>query len=387
MAGANVPKLRFPEFSGEWEVSTLEDVAKVDRGKFSIRPRNDPRYFGGDMPFVQTGDIAKANLYLEEFSQTLNSDGIKVSRVFPKNTILMTIAANIGDVAISKFSVACPDSLVGIYTNQKANTYFVYYALGNSKEELLSKATTNAQANINLQILNPLKINLPTLPEQTKIAEFLGVVDEKIKVLRQKHGLLKDYKRGVMQKIFTQQIRFKKDDGTTFPDWEEKKLGDLLDYEQPTSYIVESTEYSDTFETPVLTAGKSFILGYTNEKFGVYKNTLPVIIFDDFTTSSQFVDFQFKVKSSAMKILKLRSQVDSIKLIFEVLKTIDYDASDHKRHWISVFQDIEIPYPHPDEQQKIADFLSSIDNKIDATQSQIDQMTQFKKGLLQQMFV
>ena len=100
----------------------------------------------------------------------------------------------------------------------------------------------------------------------------------------------------MMQKIFNQEIRFKDDNGEDFGDWEEKSLGECLDYEQPTNYIVESTEYNNDYKTPVLTAGKTFILGYTNEENGVFQtDNLPVIIFDDFTTATQFVDFPFKV--------------------------------------------------------------------------------------------
>src|SRR5690606_8395179 len=88
------PLLRFTEFTDDWEETTLENLAEVERGKFSVRPRNDPRYFGGEMPFVQTGDVAGSDMYLKGYSQTLNADGIKVSKVFPADTILITIAAN-----------------------------------------------------------------------------------------------------------------------------------------------------------------------------------------------------------------------------------------------------------------------------------------------------
>jgi type I restriction enzyme S subunit len=131
------------------------------------------------------------------------------------------------------------------------------------------------------------------------------------------------------------------------------QLGDILDYEQPTKYIVKSTNYKDEYKTPVLTAGQTFILGYTDEKEGVYpKEKLPVIIFDDFTTATKFVDFPFKVKSSAMKILSVndKSKAD-IKFIFLAMQDIKFDASRHKRYWIAEYSKRKIPLP-PLEVQK-----------------------------------
>jgi type I restriction enzyme S subunit len=187
-----------------------------------------------------------------------------------------------------------------------------------------------------------------------------------------------------MQAVFSQRIRFKDKNGKNYPDWEEKKLGELLNYEQPTKYIVRSTEYSNDFDTPVLTAGKSFILGYTNEIDNTFQE-LPVIIFDDFTTASQFVDFPFKVKSSAMKILKAKEK-ENIRFIFEAMQKIKYEVGGHGRHWISVFANMKIKIPSPEEQEKIAEFLTTLDDKINLINNQLEQTKLFKKSLLQRMF-
>jgi type I restriction enzyme, S subunit len=142
--------------------------------------------------------------------------------------------------------------------------------------------------------------------------------------------------------------------------WEKVKLGDVLSYEQPAKYIVVDENYSEKFSTPVLTAGKSFILGYTNETEGVY-NKLPAIIFDDFTTESKFVDFEFKVKSSAMKILTCNQEIADIKFLFYLLKTINFDAEQHKRYWISTFASFEIDFPPLATQKRIAEILDAAD--------------------------
>ena len=147
--------------------------------------------------------------------------------------------------------------------------------------------------------------------------------------------------------------------------WEVKKFEDLLDYIQPTKYIVDSTEYSDEYKTPVLTAGKSFVIGYTNEKQGIF-NQLPVIIFDDFTTANKFVKFPFKVKSSAMKILKPKDSSVNIEFVFYYMQTVRITFDTHKRYWISTYSKLPVPIPPKDEQQaivaKIEELFSELEN-------------------------
>ncbi|PAF55054.1 hypothetical protein CJF60_03555 [Mycoplasmopsis agassizii] len=139
------------------------------------------------------------------------------------------------------------------------------------------------------------------------------------------------------------------------------KLDDLIDYIQPTKFIVKSDEYKNQYETPVLTAGKTFVLGYTNEKEGIYNASKenPVIIFDDFTTSMHWVDFDFKIKSSAMKILVSKNNKNNFRYIYYAMKVIDYEISksDHQRHWISKYSQIEIPVPSLEEQNRIVNIL------------------------------
>jgi type I restriction enzyme S subunit len=142
--------------------------------------------------------------------------------------------------------------------------------------------------------------------------------------------------------------------------WEMVKLGDVLDYEQPTNYIVKSDLYDNKFKTPVLTAGKSFILGYTDETDGIFSK-LPVIIFDDFTTVSKYVDFPFKVKSSAMKILKAKEGVADNRFMFYLLQTLNLDCEQHKRYWISKFAPFQIPLPPLPIQKRIAEILDAAD--------------------------
>ncbi|KAF6605964.1 MULTISPECIES: restriction endonuclease subunit S [Lactococcus] len=171
-------------------------------------------------------------------------------------------------------------------------------------------------------------------------------------------------------------------------DWEEYKLGDLLKYEQPTKYIVKSTAYDDDFETPVLTAGQSFVLGYTNETDGIKyaSSEAPVIIFDDFTTGSHYVDFPFKVKSSAMKLLRLKTDNEDFSFIYNTLKNINYVPQSHERHWISKFSEFKVSVPTIDEQVKIGTFFKNLDALITLQQHKLDLLKEQKKGYLQKMF-
>ncbi|MGU5502258.1 restriction endonuclease subunit S [Streptococcus anginosus] len=172
------------------------------------------------------------------------------------------------------------------------------------------------------------------------------------------------------------------------PAWEQRKLGEILGYEQPTKYIVNSTDYSDDYEIPVLTAGQSFILGYTNEKDGIKDATSasPVIIFDDFTTSSHFVDFPFKVKSSAMKLLYKTSTEDNFYFLYHILKQVKYNPENHERHWISKFSLFDVLIPDTAEQTAIGDFFSTLDRSIALHQRELENLKNRKKSLLQKMF-
>jgi hypothetical protein len=150
------------------------------------------------------------------------------------------------------------------------------------------------------------------------------------------------------------------------------KLVDVLDYEQPTKYIVESENYDDSFKTPVLTAGKTFILGYTNETKGIFIDELPVIIFDDFTTATKFVDFPFKVKSSAMKILKAKKELAEIKYLYYMMQQIEFNASEHKRFWISQYSQLEIPLPPLEIQQQIVAEIEGYQKIIDGAKQVVN---------------
>jgi len=172
-------------------------------------------------------------------------------------------------------------------------------------------------------------------------------------------------------------------------DWIECCFEDLLDYEQPTKYIVESTKYSDSYDTPVLTAGKTFIKGYTNETNGIFDN-LPTIIFDDFTTATQFVNFKFKVKSSAMKILVPTSKLVNMPFAYYAMQVNQVRNDTHKRYWISVFAKKKFLLPSLLEQKaivkKIEELFSSLDSGITDLKKAQDQLKIYRQAVLKKAF-
>ena len=190
-----------------WAVSTLGNSARLERGRFMHRPRNEPRFFGGPVPFVQTGDVVKSGGRIREFTQTLNEDGVAISRVFPAGTILITIAANIGFTGILQFDSACPDSLVAIAPNSELNAEFLEFYLQTQQEEIDRLAPKGTQKNINIQFLRPWPVLVPSDDEQREIVAILDAIDRKIDLHRRKRAVLEELFKALLHKLMTGEVR------------------------------------------------------------------------------------------------------------------------------------------------------------------------------------
>lgn len=233
--------------------------------------------------------------------------------------------------------------------------------------------------------------------EQTAIATALSDTDALLSSLQTLIAKKKAIKLSAMQNLLSGKIRLpefaQRTDGSLKTtrqtelgcvpeDWEVVELGEVLSYEQPGKYIIHNDDLK-VGDIPVLTAGKTFFLGYTIEDFNCYEN-YPVIIFDDFTTDSKLVNFRFKVKSSAMKMLKPKKNDMPIELIFMLLQNINFIVGDHKRHWISEFQHLKIAIPKsPTEQTAIAQLLSDMDAEIEALEGRLKKTQSLKQGMMQ----
>jgi len=237
-----------------------------------------------------------------------------------------------------------------------------------------------------------LTVSVPsTIPEQAQIGNLFDKLDEIIALHQRKRELLKQQKQVFLKQMFpplgstTPRLRFR---GFVEP-WSERKLDDLFRYEQPEPFIVQDTEYNDDHPVPVLTAGQSFILGYTDENNGIYPSNVeyPVVIFDDFTTNSHYVNFPFKVKSSAIKLLTLKNPKDDFSFCYSILKNIAFEPQNHERHWISKYSMFSVFVPGWDEQAKIGSLLRKLDELIAAESDRITNFGTLKQALLQKMFI
>ena len=221
---------------------------------------------------------------------------------------------------------------------------------------------------------------VPPYPEQRAIAAALNDVDALLDGVDRLIAKKRDLKQAAMQQLLTGQTRlpgFKRE-------WEAKLVGDLLAYERPDRYIVKSTAYSNHGDIPVLTANKAFILGYTTETFGVCVD-LPAIVFDDFTADSKFASVPFKVKSSAIKLLRPRHGRTSLRFLFERMQLIRFPVGEHKRYYISDFQNISLPVPKYDEQLAVVSVLSDMDAEIAALEARRDKTRDLKQAMMQEL--
>lgn len=385
------PKLRFKDENGknypEWKTSKMESLGCFDKGR--LLSKADISETG--IPMILYGELYthyKEVAYEIQRKTEHDTDGLYISK--GGEVILPCSGETPEDIStatcVMKQGVALGGDLI-VFTPYEIDGRIMSYILNHpQKYKIASVAQGKSVVHISASSIKKLDMTYPVSnEEQQKIAELFSSVDEVIVTLTEEVRLWEEKKKGVMQKIFSQEVRFKDENGEDYPEWDYKKIGDTLEYEQPTKYIVKNADYNGSLY-PVLTANKAFILGYTDEEIGVY-NRGEVIIFDDFTCDSKYVDFGFKVKSSAIKLLTQKDKSTSLRFMYEYLKSINQKPLGHQRHWISVFQEMYIPIPCLAEQQKIADCLSSIDEVIAIKKQKLETWKNIKKGLLQQMFV
>jgi putative restriction-modification enzyme type I S subunit len=377
----NTPALRFPGFAEEWEEKTLGEVFKTYSGGTPDTTKKKA-YYGGTIPFIRSAEINK-----EETELFLTQEGLEKSsaKLVNKGDLLVALyGANSGDSAIAKINGAINQAVLCLQSEN--SNVFVQNFLQHNRELITQKYLQGGQGNLSGEIIKSIRVPFPSSKEQQKIAACLSSLDALITAAQERLDALKAHKKGLLQRLFpregrkTPELRFASFKGA----WEEKRLGEVLSYIQPTPYIVESTVY-DPAGTPVLTAGKTFVLGYTDEADGIFTN-LPTIIFDDFTTESRYINFPFKVKSSAIKMLTLKDDNNDLYFLYSLMSTIDFTVGAHKRYWISEFQNLIVSIPSLPEQRKIASCLSSLDTLIEAQQERIALLKTHKKGLLQQLF-
>lgn len=385
-----IPKLRFKEFEGEWEQKKLGDVGKIRMCKriFSSETKEN-----GDIPFFKIGTFGKdADAYI---TKELYLD-YKERFSYPKvGDILMSASGTLGRTVIYDGSDAYfqDSNIVWIDNKEELITnrflFYIYQIVRYDSEGGTIQRLYNS-------IINSAKFSKPNLPEQQKIANFLTAVDTKIQQLTTKKETLALYKKGVMQQLFSQQLRFKDDDGSDFPDWEEKRLGEVAIITMGQS--PDSKSYNENGEGVFLIQGNADIQHrVTKPRQWTYEPTKECEIGDLILTVRAPVGSVAKSIHKACigrGVCSIKNRTNSvIEYLYQFL--LSYEPKWVRLEQGSTFtavsgkdiKTLKLKIPSLKEQQKIANYLSAIDKKIEAVQTQITQTQAFKKGLLQAMFI
>ena len=367
----------------DWEPSTIGENSKWMSG--GTPRRNNTEFWSGTIPWISGSTLKHSEISTSD--QFLTIEAVSVgSKMAPVDSTLLLVRGSALHNEIRAGLVVLP---VAFNQDVKALVpdltvtpkFLTYYILAKSDELLkLVSSAGNSAGVLDTELVQHFTFLKPPIHEQRAIATALSDVDALLTKLDQLITKKRDIKQAAMQQLLTGQTRLPGFEG----EWEVKRLGELLSYEQPTNYLVSSIEYSNANDIPVLTAGKTFILGYTNEIHGIFYN-LPVIIFDDFTTASKYVNFPFKAKSSAMKILRPRNPSVNLRLVFDMMQLVEFKLGDHKRYWISEYQKLEVKIPDAPEQTAIATILSDMDAEITALESKLAKARQLKQGMMQEL--
>jgi type I restriction enzyme S subunit len=404
----NIPSLRFPEFSGDWEFKNLGNLLEFKNGINA-----DKEQYGSGYKFINVLDI-------------LNNDYITHDKIIGSVNVSAEIVnkfpVNYGDILFQRSSETREEvGTTNVYLDKDNTATFGGFIIRGRKiaeyepmflnrllktdtarNQITSKSGGSTRYNIGQEILASINLLYPSLTEQTKIATFLTKVDEKLTVLKQKKTLLEQYKKGVMQKIFSQELRFKDDNGNDYPEWEEKTLGELLIKNSKKNKnqefkLVQSVSnkhgfvnQDEYFEDRVI-ASKDLSNYYVIQKGDFAYNPSRIDVgslaykFDDKTSviSPLYISFKankdYLIDAFLLEWFSTQQFTRQMNSSFEgsVRNTLSYES----------LRKIDMSYPCIKEQTKIADFLSTIDDKIQYCQSQIEKAEVWKKGLLQQMFV
>lgn len=379
----NVPNLRFPEFQGEWKKTTIGEIATIKNGPFgSVLHAED--YVDEGMPIVTTEHFKSGNLPLSKngIPQVSEDDYCRL-----KGYMLETddiVFSRVGFVDINAHVEYVQQGwlfsgrVLRVRPIKSVNSLCLHYVLSTEsvKRDIRNRAVGQTMPSINTPILSNTGIYMSqSETEQKKIANLLSLIDERIATQNKIIDKLQTLIRGIRNDVFG---KLRKDIGLN------AKVGDVLSYEQPQPYIVEDTEYT-AGGTPVLTANKAFVLGYTSETDGIYDKG-DCIIFDDFTLDCKYVDFPFKVKSSAIKILTAKNK-ELLRYTFEFLKYLDLSTDEHKRHYIAETQNQELFLPTAQVVRTIAHAFSALSSRMKTVTKQRDMFELQKQYLLRQMFI
>ena len=372
-----VPNLRFPEFQGEWKESTIGEMFDLYSGNTPSRLNKE--HFTGTVNWISSGELKEHYIYSSK--EQISEEAAKSLKLLPVGTFVIAIygleaegVRGTGSIIQepSTISQACMSFIPkGVIENEFL--YSWYKKHGNVIGIRYAQGTK--QQNLSYDILEKFMIAYPNTKEQEKLNKFISLLDERITTQNKVIDKLQSLIKGIRNDMFG---KLRKSIGFN------AMISDVLCYEQPQPYIVENTEYTAE-GIPVLTANKAFVLGYTSETNGIYDKG-DCIIFDDFTLDCKYVDFPFKVKSSAIKILTAKNK-ELLRYTFEFLKYLDLSTEEHKRHYIAETQNQEFILPTEQIVKTIAHIFSTLSVRMETAVKQRNVFEKQKQYLLRQIFI
>lgn len=379
----NIPKLRFPEFQGEWKKTRFADVTiKVGDGLHGTPTYSD----NSDIYFINGNNLLDGKVIINDTTKKIDEDTyVRNNKGLNENTLLISINGTIGNVSKYRNEKVMLGKSVGYYIfNHDCSFYYHLLRCEKVQNQFISELTGSTIKNLSLKTLRETEVFIPLIPEQKKISNFLSIVDDKISNIKKKKNLLEKYKKGIMQQLFSQELRFKDEVGNDFPEWEIKNLGAIAKITTGSSNredsnldgqytffdrsqdIRSSNRYLFDAEAIIVPGeGQRFIPKHFIGKFDLHQRTYAIMDF---------------AKQDGKYLFYFISFHDNHLISYSVGSTV-------KSLRLPMFEKMPIQLPTLPEQQKIASFLSALDDKIAQTTLQIEKMQLWKKGLLQQMFV
>ena len=400
-ANKNVPALRFPEFHADWRPQKLGEIAELTSSKrvflSDYTESGIPFYRGKEISELRNGNTPSEVLYISEsaFNEFESRFGAPI-----RNDILITAVGTLGNVyrIRDNYRFYFKDGNLIWLRKITEDSSFLEFALEWNKEAILKSSIGSTQKALTIVELKKLNLNIPSLPEQQKIAAFLTAVDEKLQQLTCKKALLEQYKKGVMQQLFSREIRFRDDNGKEFPEWEEKALGEIGDVKMCRRVFNEETsQKGDVPFYKIGSFGKEAYAYISWELYQDYRNRFSFPKKGDILISAAGTIGRLVVYNGEdayyqdSNIVWIDNNNESVlnEFLFYVLQIVKFNTEGGtvQRLYNNILKSAFFERPCIAEQQKIASFLSAIDDKINQVTTQLQQAREFKQGLLQGMFV
>lgn len=386
----NVPELRFPGFEGEQEENKLGDLADIVRGA-SPRPINDPRWFdnSSEVGWLRISDVTKQNGKIYKLEQKISEEGQKKTRVLKSRHLLLSIAASVGKPVMNYVSTGVHDGFL-IFLKPKFNIEFMFQWLDNFQEKWQKYGQPGSQVNLNSELVKSQKIYLPESQEQLRISDFFSKLDRQIELEEQKLEKLEQQKKGYMQKIFSQQLRFKDEDGNDYPEWEEKAIKDV--YKVTRGYVLSrnlmSNIQDDINEYPVYSSQTSDngLMGYYSKH--LYQDAITWTTDGANAGSVSFRQGKFYCTNVCGVLLNYSGNSNTC--MAEMLNSIAFkyvSKVGNPKLMNNVMSMINLKFPCIKEQQKISEFLNVFTATIDNQNKKLESLKTRKQAFLQKMFI